>query len=86
MEKSNFSSANKLTVRLELVNKPGVFAQVVKVIAERNANLGAVDIVEVTPRKVIRDVTFDVASDEHGQRIIDALNKLENVKVVSFSD
>ncbi len=86
MDKLNSSSANKLTVRLELVNKPGVFAQVVKVIAKGNANLGAVDIVEVTPHKVIRDVTFDVASDEHGQRIIDALNKLENIKVVSFSD
>ena len=86
MDKSNFSSANKLTVRLGLVNKPGVFAQAVKVIAKGNANLGAVDIVEVTPHKVIRDVTFDVASDEHGQRIIDALNKLENIKVVSFSD
>ena len=48
MDKSNSSSANKLTVRLELVNKPGVFAQVVKVIAEEDANLGAVDIVEVT--------------------------------------
>ncbi|MBI5024392.1 MAG: NAD-dependent malic enzyme [Candidatus Omnitrophica bacterium] len=86
MDKLNFSPANKLTVRLELVNKPGVFAQVVKVIAKGNANLGAVDIVEVTPHKVIRDVTFDVASDEHGQRIIEALNKLENIKVVSFSD
>ena len=86
MDKLNSSSANKLTVRLELVNKPGVFAQVVKVIAEGNANLGAVDIVEAMPERVIRDVTFDVANDAHGQRIIDVLNKLENVKVVSFSD
>ncbi|MBI5149827.1 MAG: NAD-dependent malic enzyme [Candidatus Omnitrophica bacterium] len=86
MNKLNSSSANKLTVRLELMNKPGVFAQVVKVIADENANLGAVDIVEAMPDKVIRDVTFDVAGDEHGQRIIDVLNKLENVKVVSFSD
>ena len=86
MDKVNSSSANKLTVRLELVNKPGVFAQVVKVIADGNANLGAVDIVEAMPERVIRDVTFDVASDEHGQRIIDVLNKLENVSVVSFSD
>ncbi len=86
MGKANYSSANKLTVRLELVNRPGVFARVVKAIADANANLGAVDIVEAMPDRVIRDVTFDVASDEHGQQIIDALNKLENVKVVSFSD
>src|SRR3989338_386409 len=86
MDKLNFSSANKLTVRLELLNKPGVFARVVKVIADENANLGAVDIVEAMPERVIRDVTFDVANDAHGQRIIDVLNKLENVKVVSFSD
>jgi len=86
MEKTDFSSMNGLTVRLELLNKPGVFAQVVKIIADENANLGAVDIVDVAPDKVIRDITFDIANEAHGQKIIDALNRLEYVKVVSFSD
>lgn len=86
MNKSEVSSINGLTVRLELSNKPGVFAQVVKVIADENVNLGAVDIVEVMPDKVIRDVTFDVTNEGHGQRIIDALNKLDDVRVISFSD
>ncbi len=76
----------RLTVRLELLNKPGIFARVVKIIADEHANLGAVDIVEAMPHKVVRDVTFDIADEKHGQRIIDALNAVENIKVISFSD
>ncbi len=86
MDKLNSFSTNSLTVRLELVNKPGVFAQVVKVIADEDANLGAVDIVEAAADKMIRDITFDVSHEAHGQRIIEALNKLENVRVISFFD
>ena len=76
----------RLTVRLELLNKPGIFARVVKIIADEHANLGAVDIVEAMPHKVVRDVTFDIGDEKHGRRIIDALNAVENIKVVSFSD
>ncbi|MDO8580506.1 MAG: NAD-dependent malic enzyme [Candidatus Omnitrophota bacterium] len=86
MDQLNSSSTNRLTVRLELMNKPGIFAQVVNVLADEHANLGAVDIVEAMADKVIRDVTFDIANEEHGQRIIEAFNKLEHVQVVSFSD
>lgn len=35
----------RLTVRLELGNRPGMFAQVATALAEEGANLGAVDIV-----------------------------------------
>ena len=35
----------RLTVRLELANKPGMFAKVAAVLAEEGANLGAVDVV-----------------------------------------
>ena len=35
----------RLTVRLELANKPGIFAKVATLLAEEQANLGAVDLV-----------------------------------------
>lgn len=86
MDKLNFLSSNRLTARLELANKPGVFAQVAQIIADENASLGAVDIVKATADKIIRDVTFDIASEGQGERIVGALNALANVKVISFSD
>ncbi|MCR4336719.1 MAG: NAD-dependent malic enzyme [Candidatus Omnitrophica bacterium] len=86
MDTTNFLSSHGITVRLELLNKPGVFAEVAEVLADEDANLGAIDIIEVAPDKLIRDVTFDITSQGHGQRIIEILKKLENVKVVSFSD
>ena len=51
MEKTTFSSNNRFTVRLELINKPGVFAKVATLIAAANADLEAVDIVDVTRGK-----------------------------------
>src|SRR3989338_4706211 len=86
MDKINFPLSNRLTVRLELLNKPGGFANVAKVIADAEANLGAVDIVEAAADKMVRDITFDVSSEAHGQRILETLNKLENVRVISSSD
>ncbi len=86
MEKTTFSSNNRFTVRLELINKPGVFAKVATLIAAANADLGAVDIVDVTPGKIIRDVTFDVASEKDADIILKDLAKLKNVKVIAVSD
>jgi malate dehydrogenase (oxaloacetate-decarboxylating) len=69
-----------------LKNKPGTFASVTSLLARQKASLGAIDIVEVTREKMVRDITFDVASEEHGNRVIVALRKLKPVKVISVSD
>jgi malate dehydrogenase (oxaloacetate-decarboxylating) len=76
----------RLTVRLELDNKPGVFAQVAVALAGEKANLGAVDIVEATRAKIVRDITFDVPNEEDGNRVVAGLKKLRSVKVISVSD
>ncbi len=76
----------RLTVRLELANRPGMFARVATVLAEESANLGAVDIVSASPEKIVRDVTFDVRSEDHGERVLKRLNGVPDVKVLSSSD
>jgi malate dehydrogenase (oxaloacetate-decarboxylating) len=84
-EKILFSN-NSLTIRLELVNKPGVFASVATLIARAKADLGAVDIVEATPQKIIRDVTIDVSNQKDADKILKGLGSLKNVKVIAVSD
>src|SRR5690348_12034511 len=76
----------RLTVRLELANKPGMFANVAAVLAMEGANLGAVDIVSATASHMIRDVTFDVRDEAHGEHVLLRLGMLPDVKVLSASD
>ncbi len=76
----------RLTVRLELANKPGIFARVAALLAEERANLGAVDIVSATKTRMVRDITFDVQNEEHGERVLDRLSSLPDVTVLSASD
>src|SRR5882762_9139659 len=76
----------RLTVRLELANKPGMFARVAAVLAEEGANLGAVDIVSATADCMVRDVTFDVQNETHGEKVLARLGALPDVEVLSASD
>ncbi|TLY28343.1 MAG: NAD-dependent malic enzyme [Nitrospirae bacterium] len=76
----------RLSVRLELANRPGMFARVATTLAEEGANLGAVDIVSAAPDKMVRDVTFDVRSEEHGERVLKRLGQVPDVRVLSASD
>ncbi|HSQ52723.1 MAG TPA: NAD-dependent malic enzyme [Nitrospiraceae bacterium] len=76
----------RLTVRLELANTPGMFAKVAAVLAEESANLGAVDIVSATSSRMVPDVTIDVQSEAHGERVLARIRALPDVKVLSASD
>ena len=76
----------RLAVRLELIQKPGVFAEVVTLLAEEGASLGAADIVSASKSKVVRDITFDAKNEEHGQKILEQLDRLDGVRVISASD
>lgn len=75
-----------MAVRLELTQRTGVFAQLANAMAEENASLGAVDLVSATRSKVIRDITVDVQSEEHGKRVLQRLNTLPDVRVIASSD
>jgi malate dehydrogenase (oxaloacetate-decarboxylating) len=76
----------RLTVRLELANRPGMFAKVAAVLAEEGANLGAVDIVSATAERMVPDVTIDVQGEAHGEKVLARIRALQDVKVLSASD
>ena len=76
----------RLTARLELENKPGTFDRVTHLLSKEKANLGAIDIVEATRDKMIRDITFDVKNETHGKRVLTRLSKIQNVRLISASD
>src|SRR6266446_3128685 len=51
------SPAFRLVFRLEIANRPGMFAHVATVVGERGCSLGAIDLVEATPAVHVRDVS-----------------------------
>jgi malate dehydrogenase (oxaloacetate-decarboxylating) len=76
----------RMTVRVALQNVPGQFARLATLLADEKANLGAVDIVEVTGERMVRDVTFDASSEAHAKRVIERLKGADGFKVISASD
>ena len=55
-------------------------------IGTEGAILGAIDLVRVDQRGVIRDVTVACVDAAHGERVVNAVRALEGVKVSSVSD
>jgi len=76
----------RMTVRLELPQRPGMFALMATALAEEGASVGAVDLVSATKRKVIRDITFDAKSEAHATLVLERLDQLPDVHVISASD
>jgi malate dehydrogenase (oxaloacetate-decarboxylating) len=76
----------RITVRVEIQNRPGAFAELATAIAQEGASLGAIDIVEVRRDHKVRDVTFDAQSESHAERVLQRLRALPNLRVRSASD
>jgi malate dehydrogenase (oxaloacetate-decarboxylating) len=78
--------AYRLVIRLEIDNRPGMFAEVARTIGARGGSLGAIDLVEATPTKHVRDVTVDVADEAIGEQLAADLRAMHGVVVRSISD
>ncbi|TMQ35787.1 MAG: ACT domain-containing protein, partial [Planctomycetota bacterium] len=63
----------RMTVRVEIPNRPGQFARIATILAEEGASLGAIDIVEARRDKMVRDITFDALSEAQARRVLDRL-------------
>src|SRR2546423_2991265 len=63
-----------------------MFAEVARAIGERGGSLGAIDLVEATPSKHVRDVTVDVPDEATGEKLAEDLRTLPGVLVRSISD
>lgn len=76
----------RMTVRIEIPNEPGQFAELATVLANQGASLGAIDLVKVTRTKMVRDITFDAQSEAHAETVLQALRNMPHVRIRSASD
>jgi len=74
-----------LTVRLRIVNSPGMLGKVTSAIGAEGGDIGGIDIVEAG-REMTRDISFKASDEAHGQRITERLRGIEGVTVVNVSD
>src|SRR5919197_3678489 len=80
------SASYSLTVRLEIVNKPGMLGRVTSAIGEAGGDIGAIDLVVVGKSTITRDITFKASDERHGQHVVDRIRAVQGVRVVNASD
>src|SRR3990172_9552735 len=61
-----------LTVRVRIVNTPGMLGKVTSAIGAEGGDIGAIDIVEAG-REVTRDIDRKSSDEAHGQRITERI-------------
>jgi malate dehydrogenase (oxaloacetate-decarboxylating) len=80
------SASNSLTLRVKLSSRTGTLGELTTAIGRAGGDIGAIDIVSVGPDSVIRDISVNAASAEHGEQIIGAVRDIDGVEVVNVSD
>ncbi len=73
-------------MRLEIVNRIGMFAKVATVIGKTGGDLGYVNIVSVEKGKLVRDITVNARDDEHEKAIVEAIENIKGVRVIRVTD
>ncbi|CAN5777262.1 ACT domain-containing protein [soil metagenome] len=80
------TASYSLTLRVNLSSRAGTLGQLAIAIGQAGGDIGAIDIVSITNEFIIRDVTVNTASSEHGEKIVEAVNNIEGIEVVHVSD
>src|SRR5208337_17144 len=80
------SPSYSITVRAEIENRIGMFAQLATAISNAGGDLGSVDIVRVEKGKIIRDITANARDEEHEKKIVRAIKNITGVKVLRVMD
>jgi malate dehydrogenase (oxaloacetate-decarboxylating) len=80
------SAQYSLTIRIEIAHRPGMLGQVASAIGKAGGIIGAVDLIEVSEDKLLRDITVDAADQDQWQAIIAAIDAVDGVRVVDTTD
>ena len=80
------SAQYSLTIRLEIAHRPGMLGRVASAIGKAGGTIGAVDLIEVSEDKLLRDITVDAAGQEQWEAITAAIDAVDGVRVVDTTD
>src|SRR6266516_3031956 len=80
------SASYSLTLRVKLPSRAGTLGEVTTAIGGAGGDIGAIDIVSVASDFIIRDITVNAASSEHGEKIVEAVRDIDGIEVINVSD
>jgi malate dehydrogenase (oxaloacetate-decarboxylating) len=75
-----------LTLRVKLSARAGTLGELTIAIGHAGGDIGAIDIVSVGRDTIIRDLTVNAASADHGKAIVEAARHVDGVEVINVSD
>src|ERR671917_1511340 len=80
------SASYSLTLRVKLSSRAGTLGELTIAIGHAGGDIGAIDIVSVGRDTIIRDLTVNAASADHGKAIVEAARAVDGVEVINVSD
>src|SRR5699024_10381468 len=80
------SVSYSFTMRLYIKNETGMLAKVIDTTAEQKGDPGAQEVVNVDGDYNVRDLTVSASDENHAQSIVDAVKKIDGIKVHNVSD
>ena len=80
------SASYSLTLRVKLSTRAGTLGEVTTAIGKAGGDIGAIDIVSAGRDHIIRDITVNAVSSEHGEKIVDAVDDIDGIEVINVSD
>jgi malate dehydrogenase (oxaloacetate-decarboxylating) len=86
MPQNTPSASYSLTLRVKLSSRTGTLGELTVAIGRAGGDIGAIDIVSVGRDQIIRDLTVNAASAEHGKEIVAAARAVDGVEVINVSD
>src|SRR3954447_19360433 len=80
------SASYSLALRVKLSSRAGTLGELTVAIGRAGGDIGAIDIVSVGRDSIIRDLTVNAGSAEHGAAIVEAARSVDGVEVINVSD
>ncbi len=80
------SASFSATIRVQLVDRPGAFAELARAIGDAGGSLEAIDLVRVERGVIVRDVTVLAQDADHIERIVAAVRAQPGIEVEHVSD
>ena len=83
---THLSASFSSTLRVSLKDRPGSFARVAQAIGDAGGSFGDIDLVHADGTTKTREITIAASSVAHVARIVEAVERLDDVAVESVAD
>lgn len=80
------SAQFSLRLRVEMPRGPGSIGRVATAIGDTGGTIGSIEVIEAGQADAIRDIIVDCTGPDHGAAIVDALEQIDGVRLISVTD